>query len=386
MTGGGRVLVVDDVPRNVRLLEAFLIPAGYEAIGATSGQEALARVAADLPDIVLLDVRMPDIDGYEVCRRLRADPATALLPIVMVTSSEGEERIAALEAGADDFVPKPFNQQELLARVRSLIRIKQAHDMIVSQASELSTLNRELEARVATQVGEIERLHRLRRFLPAQLAELALSSGAEGMLESHRREIAVVFADLAGWTAFSETTEPEEVMGVIREFHETVGAIIARFEATVGWFAGDGVMAWFNDPYACDAPAGRAAEMAVAMRDAMAGRTSAWRQRGHQLDFAVGISLGYATIGMIGFEGRHEYGAVGSVLNLASRLSDEAGPGQILMSARAAASVEGLVETERVADLKLKGFAKPVMAYSVRRMKSARGPAARDRPAPTGGD
>jgi adenylate cyclase len=197
-----------------------------------------------------------------------------------------------------------------------------------------------------------------------------MSSGADSVLDSHRREIAVVFADLAGWTAFSETTEPEEVMSVIREFHDVMGGIIVTYEATVGWFAGDGVMAWFNDPYPTAEPAGQAAAMAIAMRDGMAGRSAAWRHRGHQLDFKVGISLGYATIGTIGFEGRYEYGAVGSVLNLASRLSDEAGPGQILMSARALSSVEHLVDAERIPDLKVKGFAKPVMAFSVKRMKA----------------
>jgi DNA-binding response OmpR family regulator len=366
----GRILVVDDVPRNVRLLAAILTAAGYEALTATSGAEAIEAVASDMPDLMLLDIRMPEIDGYEVCRRLRRDPAAEFLPIVMVTSAEGEERLAALEAGADDFVVKPFNNDELLARVRSLIRIKQYHDTMLSQAAQLADWNRELEDRVERQVEELDQLRRLRRFLPAQLADVALSSGADSLLESHRREIAVLFADLAGWTAFSETTEPEEVMGVISEFHETIGGIIGTFEATVGWFAGDGVMAWFNDPYPCPVPAGRAAEMGIAMRDAMARRTTAWRQRGHQLDFTVGISLGYATIGKIGFEGRHEYGAVGSVLNLASRLSDEAGPGQILMSARAFASTDDAVEAERVPDLKLKGFAKPVMAFAVRRMKA----------------
>jgi adenylate cyclase len=371
MTSSGRILVVDDVARNIRLLEALLTPEGYDVVTASSGTEALERVADAAPDVVLLDIRMPDVDGYEVCRRIRADPEHAFLPIIMVTSAEDEERVRALEAGADDFVAKPLNQPELLARVRSLIRIKQSHDTIRTQAAELAELNRDLAGRVAAQVAEIERLDRLRRFLPAQLAEVALSSGGDALLENHRREIAVVFADLAGWTAFSETTEPEEVMGVIREFHETVGEIVARFEATVGWFAGDGVMAWFNDPFPVPAPAGRAAAMGIAMRDAMAARTAAWRHRGHQLDFTVGISLGYATIGTIGFEGRFEYGAVGSVLNLASRLSDEAGPGQILMSARAFAAAEDQVEGERIPDLKLKGFAKPVMAFSVRRTKPA---------------
>jgi CheY-like chemotaxis protein len=371
MADPGRILVVDDVPRNVRLLATVLTAAGYEVVSAGSGAEAIEAVARDGPDLVLLDIRMPDIDGYEVCRRLRSDPAAEFLPIVMVTSAEGEERVAALEAGADDFVAKPFNQDELLARVRSLIRIKHYHDTILSQTTQLAEWNRELEGRVQGQVDELDQLRRLRRFLPPQLAEVAMSAGADSLLESHRREIAVLFADLAGWTAFSETTEPEEVMGVISEFHETIGRIVATFEATVGWFAGDGLMAWFNDPYPCPVPAGRAAEMAIAMRDAMAGRTAAWRQRGHQLDFAVGISLGYATIGKIGFEGRYEYGAVGSVLNLASRLSDEAGPGQILMSARALSSAENLVDAERIPDLKLKGFAKPVMAFSIKRMKAA---------------
>jgi adenylate cyclase len=370
MADPGRILVVDDVPRNVRLLAAVLTGAGYEVVPAGSGSEALAAVAKDAPDLVLLDIRMPDIDGYEVCRRLRADPAAAFLPIVMVTSAEGEERVAALTAGADDFVTKPFNNDELLARVRSLIRIKHYHDTILSQTAQLSDWNRQLEDRVTMQVEELERLGRLRRFLPAQLADLAMSSGADSMLESHRREIAVLFADLAGWTAFSETTEPEEVMSVIREFHDTMGGIIGKYEATVGWFAGDGVMAWFNDPFQTPEPAGRAAAMAIAMRDAMTSRTAAWRHRGHQLDFKVGISLGYATIGTIGFEGRFEYGAVGSVLNLASRLSDEAGPGQILMSARALASAEHSIDAERVPDLKVKGFAKPVMAFSVKRMKA----------------
>jgi adenylate cyclase len=373
VTGAGRILVVDDVARNVRLLEALLTPEGYEVVAAASGTAALERVADGSPDVVLLDIRMPDLDGYEVCRRIRSDPEHAYLPIIMVTSAEDEERVRALEAGADDFVAKPLNGPELLARVRSLIRIKQSHDTIRSQAAQLADLNRELEGRVAAQVAEIERLNRLRRFLPPQLAEVALSSGGTELLDSHRREIAVVFADLAGWTAFSETTEPEEVMGVIREFHATIGAIVATFEATVGWFAGDGVMVWFNDPYPVPQPAARAAGMAVAMRDSMAARTAAWRHRGHQLDFTVGISLGYATIGKIGFEGRYEYGAVGSVLNLASRLSDEAGPGQILMSARAYATAEEQVDGERIPDLKLKGFAKPVMAFSVKRTKPSSG-------------
>jgi adenylate cyclase len=370
-----RVLAVDDVPANLRLLEAVLVSHGFEVVTAGSGAEALSIVAEARPDIVLLDVQMPGMGGYEVCRRLRDDAATTFLPVVMVTSSEDEDRVAAIEAGADDFIRKPFDQHELLARVRSLVRIKRYHDTIVAQSAELAELNRDLEARVATQVGELERLGRLRRFLSPQLADLVSTTGHEDLLESHRREIAVLFADLRGWTAFSETTEPEEVMGVIREFHATIGALLQQYEATVGWFAGDGVMAWWNDPLPTPNPAARAAVAAVAMRRDMTELTSAWQRRGHQLDFGVGIALGYATLGTIGFEGRLDYGAVGTVMNLASRLCDEAGPGQILMSARAVAAAGDEIAAEPVGDLTLKGFGRPVPAASVTAAREVEMPA-----------
>ena len=365
MADPSRLLVVDDVPENVRLMDAVLTAQGYEVVSASSGAEALEAIAHRAPDLVLLDIQMPGLNGYEVCRRIRVDPVARFLPVIMVTSSEGEDRVAAIDAGADDFITKPFNHQELLARVRSLIRIKQYHDTIESQAQQLARWNRDLEARVAAQVAELENLKRLRRFLSPQLADLIVSSGHEDLLESHRREIAVLFADLRGWTAFSEANEPEEVMGVIRQFHEAMGELIRGFEATVGWFAGDGLMAWFNDPFPCPDPAARAAAMAIEMRHAMAALTSAWQRRGHRLDFAVGIALGYATLGTIGFEGRHDYGAVGTVMNLASRLSDEARPGQILISARALASVADQVVAEPVGDLTLKGFGRPVAAFNV---------------------
>ncbi len=359
-----KVLVVDDLEQNIRLLEAVLGSNGYDVTAASSGPEALERVSEDVPDIVLLDIQMPGMNGYEVCRRLRESPATQFLPVVMVTSSDQEVRINAIEAGADDFIIKPFNKQELLARVRSLVRIKRYHDTIEAQTSELEEWNRTLEARVDEQVVELEQMNRLRRFLSPTLAEVIVSQG-ESVLESHRREIATLFADLRGWTSFSATTEPEEVMKIIAEFHNRMGELILRYEATVGWFAGDGLMVWFNDPIPCDDPAARAVRMAVEMREAMSELTAKWRKRGHELDFGVGIALGYATLGRIGFDGRYDYGAVGSVMNLAARLCSEAKGGQIVISERVYSETEELLTAESVGELTLKGFMKPIAAYNV---------------------
>src|SRR5246127_1674483 len=269
------ILAVDDVPQNTRLLEAILAADGYEVTAASSGAEALERATNDHPDLVLLDIEMPGMDGFEVCRRLRESEGTAFLPIVMLTSHYTDVRVKAIEAGADDFITKPFDQQELLARVRSLVRIKRYHDTIRAQAAELAELNRTLEARVAEQVEELGRMARLRRFLSPTLAEVVMERG-DSVLESHRRELAVLFADLRGWTDFSSGTEPEEVMSVVGSYHAAMGELIVNYEATVGWFAGDGLMVWFNDPIPCDDPAARAVRMAVEMRDAMSELTAAW--------------------------------------------------------------------------------------------------------------
>jgi adenylate cyclase len=365
VTPSRRILVVDDTPANVRLLEAVLAPRGYEVLTAGSGPEALESVAKEGPDLVLLDIVMPGMDGYEVCRRLRATPAGAVLPVVMVTASGNEQKLRALEAGADDFIAKPFDQAELLARVRSLLRVKEYHDLIESQAAELAEWNRTLEARVDEQVAELQRLARLRRFLSPQIAELVLSEPDEKILNSHRREVAVLFCDLRGFTAFSEQAEPEDVMAVLAEFHDTVGPLINGFAATVGPLAGDGLMVFFNDPVPCPDPPERAVRLAVAMRDGMATVIERWKERAHDLGFAVGVAVGYATLGEVGFEGRYDYAAIGTVTNLASRLCDAASSGQIVIAPRVAAAVEQVVKLEPVGDLQLKGFHKPVAATNV---------------------
>ena len=204
-----RILVVDDKPENVRLLEALLVPRGYAVETAGSGAEALDCLARQPPDLVLLDLVMPEIDGYEVCRQIRATPQTEALPVIMVTASGRNEKRSALDAGADDFLMKPLDPDELLARVRSLLRIKRYHDTIQQQAAELARWNRELEDRVDNQVAEMERMARLKRFLSPPVAELIVSAGDESFLESHRREITVVFCDLRGYTTFAESVEPE---------------------------------------------------------------------------------------------------------------------------------------------------------------------------------
>jgi CheY-like chemotaxis protein len=355
------ILVVDDVPENVRLLEAVLAPNGYDVVTANDGVAALDAVAREHPDLVLLDVLMPGLDGYGVCARLREDEATAVLPVIMVTSSEGPEKTKAIEAGADDFIPKPFNHHELLTRVRSLLRIKRYHD-------ELAELNRTLERRVQEQVGELERLQRLRRFLSPQLADALVAAGADSILASHRREVAMLFADLRGWTSFVDAVEPEELLRVLGEFHDAVGRLVKRFDATVGFLEGDGVQLFFNDPIEIpDAPL-RAVALGVALRDELAELTPLWQRRGYELGLGVGVALGYATCGEVGFEGRSDYAALGAVTNLASRLADEATAGQVLITQRLHAEVEDAVEAEPVGEFALKGFRRPVAAYDVVRL------------------
>lgn len=273
------ILVVDDMPQNVRLLEALLVPLGYTVLTATNGHEALQRVAEQPPDVVLLDIVMPEMDGHEVCKRLRENPETRLLPIVMLTASPDEDRVKALEAGADDFIVKPFNRAELLARVKSLLRIKQYHDTIQRQSAELAELNRTLEARVREQVGELEGLGRLRRFLSPQVAEV-VASDSDALLQPHRREITVVSCDLRGFTPFVETAEPEEVMQVLREYHDAVGELIFRHEGTVKDITGDGVMVLFNDPLPAEDHTARAVRMAVAMRERVGELCGRWQKRG----------------------------------------------------------------------------------------------------------
>jgi len=354
------------MPANVHILKVRLAAHGYEILTATDGEEALAVVREKQPDLMLLDIMMPKMDGIEVCRRLKADAALPFMPVVMVSArADSPDIVAGLEAGGDEYLTKPVDQAALVARVKSMLRIKSLHDTVQGLTVQLAEWNRTLEQRVQEQVGQLERLSRLKRFFSPQLAELIVSGGVEDPLKTHRREVTVAFVDLRGFTAFAETADPEEIMGVLHEYHVEMGTLIEAHQGTLERFAGDGLVVFFNDPMPLPNPAEQAVRMALAMRERVDELSLRWRKRGYDLHFGVGIAHGYATIGAIGFEGRWDYAVIGSVANLAARLCGEAKPGQILLSQRVVATVEELVEVEPVGELSLKGFHKPLAAFNV---------------------
>jgi adenylate cyclase len=359
-----KILVVDDVAMNVKLLVDLLGVKGYQTVTAASGPEALLKLAVEGPDLVLLDVMMPGMSGYEVCRAIRADPAHSMLPVVLVTALDpAKERAKGLEAGADDFLTKPLNQAELLARVKSLLRIKALYDEVTRQKDELAQWNRTLEQRVADGVEQLEKVGRLKRFFSPQLAELIVAGGADDPLKSHRREITVVFLDLRGFTAFTETADPEEVMGVLGEYHAAMGRLILEHEGTLERFSGDGIMIFFNDPVRIDDPAPRAARMVLEMQREMVQLAAGWKKRGYDLQMGAGIAQGFATIGGIGFPGRIDYGAIGNVTNLAARLCGEARGGEVLLSQRVTGALDESFRSEPAGELSLKGFQRPVPTF-----------------------
>ena len=365
------ILVVDDNEDNRDMLARRLRRQGYDVRTATGGRAALTALAEAPADLILLDVMMPDLDGYAVLERLKVDPARRDIPVLMISAlDELDSVVRCIQLGAEDYLGKPFEPVLLQARIGACLEKKRLHDQEARHRRELAAFNQTLERRVAEQVAQLERLDRLKRFFSPQLAELIVAGGAEDPLKTHRREVTVVFVDLVGFTAFAETAEPEELMGMLREYHAAMGRLILEHEGTLERFTGDGMMVFFNDPVEIPNPAERGVRMAVAMRDLAGDLAARWRKRGWDVGgLKVGVSQGYATIGAIGFEGRVDYGAIGTVTNLAARLCGEAAAGQILISAPVAAAVETLIDSESLGALSLKGLARPVPAWSVRGLR-----------------
>ena len=363
----GRVLVADDSAVNRKLLVQLLGRLGLQSIEVEDGAAALAVLHADGPagiDVVLLDVVMPELDGFETLAAIKADEALRDLPVIMVSGvDELDSVVRCIEMGATDYLSKPLNPQILGARINASLAAKRLRD-----------LDKEYLERQTALTATIERQREeLSRFLSPQVAALVSSPQGEQLLAGHRRQITAVFCDLRGFTAFAETADPEELFAVLRDYHEAMGALIVGHGGTLEHFAGDGIMIFFNDPVLQADHVERAVRMAVAMRERFADLAVRWRKLGYELAFGVGIAVGYATIGRIGFDGRFDYGAIGNAVILASRLSSEAMGGQILLSQRAFAAVEDVVEADSVGELALKGFSRPVPAVNVIALRDAAG-------------
>ena len=326
----------------------------------------IADVKAD-PEYTMAEARR--LGGYRTILcvpMLREGVPIGVLVVTRSVVRSFTDKQTALVATFADQAAIAMENARLLKELRERTRELEA------QSQEVTKLNQQLERRVADQVGEIERMSRLRRFLPPQVADLIVASGAEKQLESHRREITALFCDLRGFTGFSESSDPEDVMSLLRQYHAAIGEIIIKYSGTLEHYAGDGVMVFFNDPIPVPNPALQAVQTALDMRSAIGALIEKWRRLGHELGFGVGIAHGFATLGTIGFEGRFDYAAIGTVSNVASRLCDEAKPGQILISPRVLMAVEDAVTVESVGDFTLKGISRPVAAYNVLSAASAK--------------
>jgi class 3 adenylate cyclase/CheY-like chemotaxis protein len=364
------ILIVDDTPTNVAIITGVLEDS-FAIKVATNGETAFEIAQApDKPDLVLLDVEMPGMDGYEVCRLLKANPDTRDIPVIFLTArTDAADEQKGFEVGALDYIHKPFSAPIVLARVRTHLALQNALHTVQQQTVKLGEWNAKLVERVNEQVRQLERLSELKRFFSPQLMEAILSGGVDNPLKSHRREITVVFLDLRNFTSFAESSEPEEVMRVLHEFHAEMGKLILDYEGTLERFTGDGMMIFFNDPVVISNPVERAVRMAAAMRERVNELSIGWRKHGYGLALGIGIAHGYATIGAIGYEGRLDYGAVGAVINLAARLCEEARDGQILINQKTLGECEQLVEVQSMGELQLKGFARPIPLFNITALK-----------------
>jgi class 3 adenylate cyclase len=334
--------------------------------GTVVGRAALTRQVARIDDAW-------NDPLYEKKRDAKIGGVRSMIGVPLLREGEPIGVIALARNRVEPFTDREidlvtmFADQAVIAieNTRLLNELRERTEQVEAQSQELLTLNQQLEQRVADQVGEIERMGRLRRFLPPQVADLIVASGAEKQLESHRREITALFCDLRGFTGFTESADAEDVMALLRDYHSAIGELVIRYSGTLERYAGDGVMVVFNDPVPVENSALQAVLMALELRDALGALTQAWSRLGHEIGYGIGIAHGFATLGTIGYEGRFDYAAIGTVSNVASRLCDEAKPGQILISPRVLTKVENAVTVEPVGEFELKGIRRPLAAYNL---------------------
>jgi class 3 adenylate cyclase len=322
----------------------------YTIAVAKDGAEALALARANPPDLILTDAMMPHMSGYDVLQAVRRDPTLHRVPVIFLTARTGTDaRVESFDAGADDYIAKPFDENELLARIGNLIRAR-------AQARELETLQKQ----------------KMARFLPRHVADMVTAGDQEDFLRGHRTEITVLFLDLRGFTAFAESAAPEDLMDVLRQYQGEMGHLIRDHQGTLERFSGDALMVFFNDPLSVENHAEQAIRLGIAMRARLADLRQQWETRGIDLGGCSGVATGYATVGLVGFEERQDYSAIGPVTNLAARLCAEATHGQILISGRCLQLVQPLVDVCPVGELTLKGFRRPVAAYNVTGFRNPR--------------
>jgi adenylate cyclase len=362
---GNLLLVEGDAFRHVALHgapQAYLEERRREPVIRPRPGSDLDRIRSTKKIVHVADMQL---DGPATAAIVELAGARTFLNVPMLKDNELIGTIGIYRQEVRPFTNKQIELVQNFA-AQAVIAIENARLL-----NDLNKLNQQLEQRVDDQVNEIERMSRLRRFLPPQVADLIVTSGTEKQLESHRREITALFCDLRGFTGFSESSDPEDVMALLREYHAAIGEIINKYGGTLERYAGDGVMVVFNDPIPVDSPALQAVLMAIVMRTAIGGLIEKWRKLGHDIGFGIGIAHGFATLGTIGFEGRFDYAAIGTVSNVASRLCDEAKPGQILISPRVLMAVEKNITVEPVGDFALKGIRRPLTAHNVLATKAA---------------
>jgi class 3 adenylate cyclase len=335
--------------------------AAAQQVAFLEGLLPLAETPYEMPSVEVANGRVADLHFW-------SDDGGTWVVLLEATPERNAAR--RMQQKAYDMTLAQEREAALNRRLEAAQHeLEVAHAQLKAQAAELERWNKTLEERVAAQVGELQRMSRLKRFLAPSLAELIVSSGDESILQSHRRDIAALFCDMRGFTAFAESAEPEEVIELLHGYHATLVPLIQSYEGTLDRFAGDGLMVFFNDPLPCPDPAERAVRLAVAMRDAMTGLAAEWLRRGHPIGFGVGIAQGFATLGQIGFEDRFDYSAIGTVVNTAARLSDAAADGQILVTSKVAGAVGHLAELTDMGALPIKGLSRPLAVSNIAALK-----------------